>query len=269
MAWRESTNRVQAVAERRLAGLARDWLPPASGPAEPIDPAWPVADPLASRRLALGGWGRPALRGLAVLLAVALAVAAYGAWLGRPRAVAVAPAAIATGVALTAGGDGAASASLPAAPPTLPSGPASASVPAPPEVVVHVVGDVRRPGVVRLAIGSRVEDAIAAAGGVTKRRAEDSVNLARVLVDGEQVVVSQQPPPGSTAAPIAPVPPVVDLNAATVEALDGLPGIGPVIASRIIAWRTANGPFRSVDELGEVSGIGEAILAQIRALVRV
>jgi competence protein ComEA len=141
------------------------------------------------------------------------------------------------------------------------------------EVVVHVTGLVERPGLVRLPAGARVADAIAEAGGVTQRRAADSVNLARVLTDGEQVVVSLTPataaPAPAAAAPAgAPTAPV-DLNAATPEALDALPGVGPVIAARIVAWRTTHGQFRSVEELGEVSGIGEAILAQLRPLVRV
>ena len=133
-----------------------------------------------------------------------------------------------------------------------------------------------RPGLVRLPSGSRVADAIEAAGGVRRPRAADSVNLARVLVDGEQIVVSDSPaaaaPASSGGGPTggaAGTPLVVDLNTASVDVLDSLPGVGPVLAARIIAWRTANGPFRSVDELGEVSGIGEAILGQVRPLVRV
>lgn len=258
MAWRESTNHARALAERRLAGLARDWLPPQS-PARPE--GWVVEDVPARPRLQVGGWGRPALRGLALLVAVALAIAAYGVWLGRPRAVAEAPVRLASGVALPVAS-------------TSSAAPATAPEPAPGEsaasavVVVHVVGAVHRPGVVRLPAGSRVADAISAAGGVTRRRAEDTVNLARVLADGEQVVVGEQ---AVAAAPVAAsgTPVVVDLNSATAEALDALPGIGPVLAARIAAWRTANGPFRSVDELGEVSGIGESILAQLRPLVRV
>lgn len=260
MAWRQSSHQARAVAERRLVGLAHEWLPAAAAP-EPA--AWPVADPRERRPLALGGWGRPALRGLALLVAVVLAIAGYGVWLSRPRTVAEAPTRIETGIGFAdapVASEGPASPRASAAP--------SATIPVG-EVVVHVVGEVRRPGVVRLPIGSRIEDAVAAAGGVTKRRAADSVNLARVLVDGEQVVVREQ---GVAAPPVDAGPTaaaVVDLNAATADVLDGLPGIGPVIAARIIAWRAANGPFRSVDELSEVSGIGDAILGQIRSLVRV
>jgi competence protein ComEA len=147
------------------------------------------------------------------------------------------------------------------------------------QVVVHVTGLVARPGLVRLPLGARVADAIAEAGGVTRRRAADSVNLARVLADGEQVVVtlaagaagaqraSTSGVPAGT--PMGPGPGSVDLNMADARALEDLPGVGPVIAARIVAWRVANGAFRSVEELGEVSGIGDAVLAQVRDLVRV
>jgi competence protein ComEA len=150
-----------------------------------------------------------------------------------------------------------------------------------PQVVVHVTGLVARPGLVRLPLGARVADAIAEAGGVTRRRAADSVNLARVLADGEQVVVTLAAGAAgaqraSTSAsgvpagtPMAPGPGSVDLNMADARALEDLPGVGPVIAARIVAWRVANGAFRSVEELGEVSGIGDAVLAQVRDLVRV
>ena len=147
-------------------------------------------------------------------------------------------------------------------------------------MVVHVVGAVHRPGLVRLPAGSRVSDAVAAAGGTTAAARAASVNLARVLVDGEQVVVqSRNGPPvvaapgtvaGAGAAGGAPGPAgPVDLNSATLEALDGLPGIGPVLAQRILDWRAAHGRFSSVDELGEVSGIGEATLADLRPAVTV
>ncbi len=138
------------------------------------------------------------------------------------------------------------------------------------EVVVHVVGQVALPGVVRLPVGARVTDAIAAAGGATPEADLSVVNLARVLVDGEQVVV---PRPGETtgvagrasAAPDAPL----DLNAATMADLDALPGIGPVLAQRILDWRAAHGRFSDVEELSEVSGIGPSALARLRDLVRV
>ncbi|MGA0184700.1 MAG: helix-hairpin-helix domain-containing protein [Candidatus Nanopelagicales bacterium] len=123
-------------------------------------------------------------------------------------------------------------------------------------VVVHVVGKVASPGVVELPAGSRVLDAVEAAGGVTSSRASSTVNLARLVVDGEQIDVGADPrASGGTSR--------ISLNSADAEQLQQLPGVGPVIAERIVAWRTANGPFRSVAELGEVSGIGPAMIARI------
>ena len=148
-------------------------------------------------------------------------------------------------------------------------------------LVVHVVGQVRRPGVVRLPSGSRVLDAVSAAGGAMPSADLNHLNLARVLVDGEQIVV---PKPGENL-PVASGPQgagtagqgagggsagaLVDLNTADLAALDSLPGVGPVLSQRILDWRTAHGRFSSVDELGEVSGIGVKLLAQIGPRVRV
>jgi competence protein ComEA len=133
------------------------------------------------------------------------------------------------------------------------------------DVVVAVAGKVRLPGLVRLPAGSRVDDAVKAAGGPVEPAAIGLLNLARVLVDGEQVLVGVEPPPGSalpTGAGGAPGadsgPGLLDLNAATASDLDALPGIGPVLAQRIVDWRTENGRFASVDQLREVTGIGEA-----------
>jgi competence protein ComEA len=123
-------------------------------------------------------------------------------------------------------------------------------------VVVHVVGKVASPGVVELPAGSRVLDAVEAAGGVTSSRASSTVNLARLVVDGEQIDVGADPrSSGGTSR--------ISLNSADAQQLQQLPGVGPVIAERIVAWRTANGPFRSVAELGEVSGVGPAMIARI------
>jgi competence protein ComEA len=142
----------------------------------------------------------------------------------------------------------------------------------PRHVVVHVAGDVRKPGVVTLAAGARVVDAIDAAGGARRSADLSTVNLARPLVDGEQVrvglppAVSQQPTlPEAEPAGSA----VVDLNAAGITDLQTLPGIGPVLAERIVSYRDQSGPFRSVDQLREVSGIGPTMMADLRDLVRV
>ena len=163
--------------------------------------------------------------------------------------------------------------------------PASPSPPA--ELVVHVVGRVAAPGVVRLPVGARVVDALDAAGGATAEADLAQVNLARPVVDGEQVLV---PAPGEEVlpAPAAPLPPSapaaatgaadaaagpagapLDLNTATAADLDALPGIGPVLAQRILDTRAQLGSFTSVEELGEVSGIGESRLADLRDLVAV
>ncbi len=140
-------------------------------------------------------------------------------------------------------------------------------------LVVHVVGQVLHPGIVRLPPGSRVVDAVAAAGGARRGADLAGINLARLVVDGEQIRVPRPgevvaAAPGATAAgggagSGAPV----SLNSADVAALDSLPGIGPVLAQRIVDWRTENRRFTSVDELGEVSGIGEKLLAQLRPKV--
>lgn len=133
------------------------------------------------------------------------------------------------------------------------------------QVVVHVVGAVRQPGVVRLALGARVSDAIDAAGGGTPDAGLAGVNLARVLADGEQLVV---PVLGATVPAAAPTDGLLDLNTADAAALEELPGVGPVLAGRIVQRRTER-PFTSVDELDEVSGIGPALLADLLPRVRV
>lgn len=142
------------------------------------------------------------------------------------------------------------------------SAPAAETAGEPVEVVVHVVGAVNAPGVVRLPAGSRVLDAVSAAGGATSSADLSAVNLARTLVDGEQIAV---PVPGEAPAPGDVGRGLVDLNTATEAELDALPGVGPVLAGRIVAAR----PFSAVDELDDISGVGPAVLARLRDLVRV
>ena len=136
-------------------------------------------------------------------------------------------------------------------------------------VFVHVVGAVRRPGLFRLKEGARVADAVARAGGPTRRADLSAVNLAAPLADGQQVIVPRRGPGGAPAAVAgASVPGAkVSLATATVEQLDELPGIGPVTAQKIVDWRTTHGPFRSVDDLDDVPGIGPARIEQLRDLV--
>ena len=139
-------------------------------------------------------------------------------------------------------------------------------------VVVQVLGQVRRPGLVTLPAGSRVADAVRAAGGLVRGGSSGGLNLARPVTDGEQIVVSPDAAALTAAAgatSVASPSSVVDLNAATATDLDTLPGVGPVMASRILDWRTAHGRFASVDQLREVSGIGSRTFERLRPHVRV
>jgi len=177
---------------------------------------------------------------LACVAVVAVAVTGFVVWRGRPQAVDVPPPRVVV----------------------------STPVPSAALLVVDVAGDVRKPGLVRLPPGSRVADALTAAGGLKRGVTTEGLNLARKLVDGEQVIV------GARAAAAAPgAPPaqgaLLDLNTATADQLDELPGIGPVLADRIVEWRTAHGPFASVEQLREVSGIGARKYESIQALVTV
>jgi competence protein ComEA len=161
-----------------------------------------------------------------------------------------------------------------AASPPPPIPPPTAQVAAPPaRVVVHVVGAVRRPGLYRLAQGDRVADAVARAGGATRKADVSLVNLAALVSDGEQVIVPRRgsaatgaggaAAPGGAGASTGPV----HLNGSTVEQLDALPGVGPVTAQKIVDYREKHGAFTSVDELDAISGIGPARLDQLRDLV--
>jgi competence protein ComEA len=205
---------------------------------------------------------------MSLLLFILLSLAGYWAWSGRPRTVESVPQVLATGsfASSTPGAPAVGSATV-----NTVADPSASPATTPVTVVVHVVGRVRHPGVVELPAGSRVGDAVDAAGGVTRPAAASSVNLARVLLDGEQIVVGDDSTSVAAApAPAAEVPgssAVVNLNSADAGALESLPGVGPVIAQRIVDWRAQNGPFRSIDELGEVSGIGDSILSQVRGHV--
>jgi competence protein ComEA len=143
---------------------------------------------------------------------------------------------------------------------------------APKRLVVDVVGAVRRPGLYELADGSRVDDAIRKAGGPKPKAALEQINLAAPVADGAQIVVpvrtAAASPTGEPAAGATGPDGPVHLNTATLEDLDGLPGVGPVTAQRILDYRDEHGAFRSVDELDAVPGIGPARLEQLRELVQ-
>lgn len=202
-----------------------------------------LPDTVRGGRLDPGRRGAVALVVVAVLAAALTAAAVYRA---RPQPVA-APSVERSGAALPGAGGKERPADV---------------------LVVSVAGTVVTPGLVRLPPGSRVDDAVRAAGGLSPGADVGLLNLARELVDGEQVLVGVGPPPAAGGA-AAGGGGALDLNAATADDLDGLPGIGPVLAQRIVDRRTAKGPFRSVDELREVPGIGEAKFTLLEKKVRV
>ncbi|MFF1872122.1 helix-hairpin-helix domain-containing protein [Kitasatospora herbaricolor] len=200
--------------------------------------------------------------GLAVLLALAVAYAVQHFWFGRPEAVQVPPAASPT---VRAGPEFPATSAQPVEPA---QSAGSAGQPGAPEaggvVVVDIAGKVRTPGIRALPGGSRVADALRAAGGALPETDTSTLNLARVLTDGEQILVGGPAPP-PVAGPTSRSP--VSLNRATTEQLDALPGVGPTLAQRIVAYREAHGGFRSLDQLRQVSGVGERTYAELKPLL--
>ena len=199
-------------------------------------------------------WTPGAARAIAIVLLGCLALVAWWWWQGRPRPVEEIPT---TSVSADAPGQISVDASIDSATTTM--------------LTVHVIGRVRQPGIVELPEGARVADAIAAAGGLRDERLRSDLNLARLVVDGEQIDVRRRAAKASTTSVSgsSPAPGPINLNTADAAALQSLPGIGPVLAGRIVAWRDANGPFPNVDVLGEVSGIGPALMADLRPLVQV
>lgn len=220
------------------------------------------AGPAGSARLTGPGAfdpGRRGVRAIAVVAVVVVLGAAGWAWMSRPRTEPVAPS-VAPATA---------SAALP-----MPSG--SGSVAGGAEVVVAVAGKVRRPGLVRLPAGARVADALDSAGGPLPGVDVSLLNLARKVTDGELILVGVTPPAGATAAGAGPgqahsgaVGGKVNLNTATVAQLDALPGVGPVLAQRIVTHREQHGGFRSVGDLRQVNGIGDARYEDLKDLVTV
>jgi competence protein ComEA len=285
-----SSEHAEAVS-RRLATLSAE-LAAVRGepgdPAGPADPEWghtrvrerpdavpvpaaaPVVPPLpgrhASRRLRVGGLqlGPMHVAVVAVVAALAVGLAAWWAVRDQARAVPVAPAA-----SESPGLPGTSEPLAPVVPSDASDAPSGAAA-AGEELVVDVAGKVRRPGIAVLPAGSRVVDALDAAGGARRGVDLTSLNLARPVVDGEQILVGVAPVAGVAGTVDAPAPDgatLVNLNTADQAALDTLPGVGPVTADAILTWREANGAFTSVDELLEVDGIGEATLADLAPLV--
>ncbi|WP_162470680.1 ComEA family DNA-binding protein [Saccharothrix deserti] len=152
---------------------------------------------------------------------------------------------------------------VPETPPDLPVAEAAAVTRTEEHLVVNVVGLVPTPGLVTVPSGARVADALQAAGGANAGADLTALNLARKVADGEQIAVGipVPQPAGAAAEPL-------DLNTATKEQLDTLPGVGPVTAQRIVDRRQKRGPFTSLEQLGEIEGIGDAKLAKLRELVR-
>lgn len=159
----------------------------------------------------------------------------------------------------------------PLVPVSAPTSPTASASPSPSgEVVVEVAGKVRRPMVVTLPKGARVMDALDAAGGAKPGVDTTDQNLARVLVDGEQIRIglapaTAQPVTGSSTGTTS----LININTADLTVLQEIPGVGPVLAQRIITYREQNGGFTSVEQLTEVSGIGEATFAQMQPLITV
>ncbi|MFE2287039.1 helix-hairpin-helix domain-containing protein [Streptomyces sp. NPDC059443] len=194
-----------------------------------------------------------AVAAVSVVLVAAVGFAGQQYWSARPQPV--------TAPALVAPAPAAAVRPAPTA-----GGTAGGST-ATGRILVDVSGKVRDPGVRRLPAGSRVEDALVAAGGVRPGTDITGLNRARVLMDGEQVLVGAPAPPPAGGGS-APASGPLSLGTATAEQLDGLPGVGPVLAQHIVDFRTVRGGFRSVEELRQVNGIGERRFADLRKLVR-
>lgn len=262
--WLPDHDVTRVVPSRRAAPAGPTAPLPGPTAAAVPPPAVPRPGRHAARRrssfaVRLPGLGAPQLTVLALVVAVGIAVSAW--WVvgdqSRPAPPSARPAATAeplvatdpsAGVSATSGG----------------------------EVTVDVTGKVRRPGIVVLDAGARVVDALAAAGGERTGVDLSSLNLARVLVDGEQIVVGapQGPVPTVPAAPPGTAPPgapvaLVNLNTASQAELETLPDVGPVTALAILSWREEHGGFTSVDELLEVDGIGEATLSNLAPYVTV
>jgi competence protein ComEA len=263
------------VVRARLAALFQPAVPVGERAAGPPgeSPEWPEA--VEAEHPRPEGSERPhrrlTSRHLAVMAALTLlAVVISVGWLLRAKAV---PMAVAVSPETASGVAPAASVSPSAAS-------ATPSESATPTILVHVIGAVVKPGVVRLPQGARVEEVLAAAGGLRGDADPAELNLAAVVSDGTQIIVGTKASPrgevregstssGSLSTGTATVGTIVDLNTATLAQLDTIPGVGPVTAQAILDYRTKHGRFSRVEELQEVDGIGTKTYAQIAPHVRV
>ncbi|WBQ03187.1 helix-hairpin-helix domain-containing protein [Kribbella sp. CA-293567] len=291
---RQALSRLQAASRRPApqAGRSEDfdefkaedpevirggWTPPIDLPDRLKGPLWT----LSPRHVVV----------LAIILVVGLTWAAYSLLRTNPEPIPTTPGSLTTGspvatptqVPATPGAatPGAATPGTAISGTALPTQGSSSGAPgSPTTVVVHVAGKVRRPGLVRTPTGSRVADVLEAAGGALPGVDLTSVNLARQVTDGEQIVVGMPalapvgtPTAGKSTGPVgtpgAPSATPVDLNTATLAQLDGLPGVGPVLAQRILDWRNEHGRFTSTDELQEVPGVGPKKFESLKPHVRV
>ena len=235
----------------RLAGVAQQWLPPL-----PVEQLPPLVMPESAgsnatdERSPEQGLDRKSWKVLGVLAVIALIAMAWFWFRGQPQLVN----------------------SIPVAPkPFVSASGSSNAITSAGEVVVHIAGSVRKPGLQHLPAGSRVADAISAAGGVTTAKAQDSVNLARILIDGEQIVVGVgiggAGSNGGVGNGAAQSGGKVSLNSSNQQQLESLPGVGPSLAQRILEYRSSHGGFHAVDDLDDVPGIGPATLSRLRPLV--
>ncbi|MET8093711.1 ComEA family DNA-binding protein [Micromonospora sp. NPDC005220] len=264
----EVRQRLRRLTETAVAPPPRPEAPLAGAPpsflvgALSSQPAVPIAEPTSdgpalrpeSRLPGPGAFdpGRRGVRALAVVAVVVIVGAAGWAWRARPQSEPVAPLVSETASAAPVG---------------------DPSVSGSGELVVAVAGKVRKPGLVRLPAGSRLADAVQAAGGALPGVDVALLNPARKIADGELIVVGVTPPPGVAAGPAAgdaaPAAGPLNLNTATLAQLDALPGVGPVLAQRILTHRDQHGGFKSVGDLRQVDGIGDARYEQLKDLVTV